>query len=91
MTQEERDWRDLLDEEVDILRQTRDELRVQAHLGAAEARDAWTQLEHAWEQLQSRLQRIGDATHETAEDVEDATKLLLDELRQGYDRIKGAL
>lgn len=87
----ESEWKERVDEEVERLRQTRDELRVQAHLGAAEAKDAWGQLEHAWQQLQSRVERIGDATHDAAEDVEEATRLLIDELRQGYDRIKDAL
>ncbi len=87
----EKDWKDRVDEEVDRLRQTRDELKVQVHLGAADAKDAWSQLEHAWQKLQSRVKRIGDVTQESAEDVEDATKLLLDELREGYQRIKDAL
>ena len=87
----EKDWTDRVDEEVDRLRQTRDELRVQVHLGAAEAKDLWAQLEDVWHQLQARVHRLGDATHDAAEDVENATRLLVDELKHGYEKIKGAL
>ena len=91
MTREERDWRVALDEDMDVLRRTRDELRVQVHLGATEAKDAWAQLDHVWHQLQARVNRLGEATHTAVDDVEDATRLLLDELKHGYERIKQAL
>ena len=91
MADEERNWRDVLDEDLDVLRRTRDELRVQVHLGATEAREAWAELEQTWHQVQSRVRRLGEATHDAADGVEDATALLLDELRNGYERIKGAL
>jgi hypothetical protein len=34
-------WKQLLEDEIDVLRQGRDELRVQMHLGAADAREVW--------------------------------------------------
>ena len=87
----EKDWTEWVDEEVDRLRQTRDELRVQVHLGAAEAKDAWEHLEDVWHRLQDRAHRVGDATQDAAEDVQNATRLLVDELKHGYEKIKGAL
>ena len=91
MATEERHWRDVLEEDLNDLRRTRDELRVQVHLGALEARETWAELEQAWHQLQTRAQRIGEATHEAADDFAEATGLLVDELRHGYERIKRAL
>ncbi len=85
------DMQDWIHDELDVLRRTRDELRVQLHLGATEVRDAWAKLETSWEHLEGRIARVSDATHETTDDVEDATRLLVDELKQGYERIKRAL
>ncbi len=45
-----------LGEEIDKLRELRDELRVQAELGRAELRDRWQELEKSWHQLEGRLE-----------------------------------
>lgn len=84
----ELDWKKRLDEEIEILEQTRDELKLQAHLGAAEAREVWAKLEKNWEHLESRLKRVGHATQESAEDIEEATKTLVEEIKAGYQRIR---
>ena len=86
-----KDLADRIHDELDILRQTRDELRVQLHLGAAEVRDTWEKLEKGWHQLEGRATRVGDAAQETTEDLEEATRHLLDELKEGYERIRKAL
>ena len=85
------DWIERLDEEVDRVRQTRDELRVQMHLAAAEAKDSWAGLEERWQRLEQRLERIGRATHEASDDVHDATRSLLQELKHGYEKIRDVL
>lgn len=85
------DWKTVLDKEVNSLRKTRDELRVQAHLGAADARDAWGKLEKKWEHLEGRLKRFGEITHESADEVEAAAKILVGEIKQGYKRMRDAL
>lgn len=77
-----------LDEEVKTLQLTRDELRVQIHLGAAEARDRWTRLEKSWDHLEARLKRLGQATQESVEDVERAAKSLVEEIKLGYKHIR---
>ena len=84
-------WQDRIHSEADMLRTTRDELRVQLHLGAAEARDTWDALEDSWHQLEARLSSLGHATSEAAEDLETATKLLLGEIKHGYERIRAVL
>jgi uncharacterized protein YjbJ (UPF0337 family) len=85
------DWKERLHDEVDTLRQARDELRVQMHLGAADAKDVWAKVEKSWEHLEGRLKRIGDVTQEAADEVEDATRLLVDEIKEGYQKIRKAL
>jgi hypothetical protein len=78
-------------EEVEGLRRTRDELGVQASLGAAELRDRWEVLEKRWYELEGRVKAMsGEAKHD-ADDVRDAAKLLVEELREGYEHLKSRL
>lgn len=85
------DWKKRLDQEVEIIQQARDELRVQIHLGAADARDIWEKMEKNWEHLESRLKHVGHATQEAAEDVEEAAKGLVQEIKAGYERVRKSL
>jgi hypothetical protein len=85
------DWKERIQEEVAVMRQARDELRVQLRLGAADARDAWARVEKTWEHLEARIKRLGDASPEAAQEVEEATRLLLEEIREGYRKIRDAL
>lgn len=85
------DWKQQLEDEINVLRQTRDELRVQLHLGAANAHDTWEKVEKSWEHLESRLKRVGQATHESADELESASKIFVEEIKLGYKRIRDAL
>ena len=80
-----------VNEILDELRTTRDELRLQMHLAAAEVRDEWTVLEKKYEHFRSRAEQVGGATGEAAEDVGNALELVGAELRKGYKRIRKAL
>lgn len=72
------------------LAQLRDELRLQAHLGKAEMRHELEALEPKWHELRMKLEKAEDATIETGEYVGAAVRLLMDELRDGYERIRHA-
>ena len=95
-----------LDRIVDEVKQLRDELEVKIHLGAAEARTEWEQLEKQWNHVQSRLGAIGrqagataesvgtaieEAAEESAESISEAVKLAGAELKKGYTRIRQLL
>jgi len=80
-----------VNEILDELRTTRDELRLKMHLAGAEARDEWEVLEQKWEHLRVRAGHVGEATGEAAEDVGDALEAVGAELRKGYKRIREAL
>jgi hypothetical protein len=73
------------------LEQQRDELRLKLNLGKAEARDEWEKLDKQLEQLRTRLRGAREAAIESAVDVGAAAKLLADEIRQGYERIRKRL
>jgi hypothetical protein len=85
------DWREKLREEVASLRTLRDELRVKVHLGAMDAKDRWQDAERTWHKLEGRLEEVGRATAESAEEVGVAVRLLASTVRDAYGHIKSAL
>ena len=76
----------------DTLAMLRDELRLQVHLAKAELRDEWNQkLEPRFWELKTKLDRVEEASAETATELRSAVKLLIDELQNGYERIRKSL
>lgn len=70
----------------------RDELKVQMHLAKAEFRDEWNhKLEPRFWELKTKLDRFEEASVETAMELRSAVKLLIDELQNGYERIRKSL
>ena len=84
-------WKKHLDDDVKLLKRARDELRVQMHLGAAEAHDTWDKIEKKWEHLESRLKHVGNTSQESVGEIEEAAKVLIGEIKTGYQRIRDAL
>jgi hypothetical protein len=80
-----------LAEEMDSLRRVRDELRVQAELGRAELREKWDELEHSWHQLEGRLKVVREGAREDAQNVREAARLLVGELRDSYEKLRSRL
>ena len=80
-----------LAEEMERLREMRDELRVQAKLGKAELRERFEELERRWHQLEGRLKLVGEGLREDGQDVREAAKLLAGELREGYEHLRKRL
>jgi len=77
--------------ELENLRAARDELRVQAHLGAAEVREVWEKVEKNWQQLEGRAKVVGEATQESLEEIGSAAKILGEEIRRGFDHVRKLL
>lgn len=75
-----------LDELVADLKQKRDELAVQIHLGSKEAQDEWAALEKKWEKFaaEARLKS-------SADDIGAAVGSLGHELKTAYERIRKAI
>jgi hypothetical protein len=85
------DWNERYEEELGELRRVRDELRVQAHLAKAEAKELWDKLEHRFEQLEGKAKAKARAAEEPLEDIGEAARLLADEIRSGYRRLRELL
>lgn len=77
-----------IDKLMEDLKQWRDELNLQMHLGKAEAKDLWDETEEKWQHLRSQLDSIENETSDAAKDVGAASMLLVEEIKQGYERLK---
>ncbi len=82
------DLKDRIQAEADELRSLRDELRVQIHLAKLEAQERYEAAEKSWEHLEAKLNLLASETRASAQDVGDAARLLLDEIREGYEHVR---
>jgi cell division septum initiation protein DivIVA len=80
-----------LQEDVEKLRQRRDELRVQIDLGKMEASDAWHETEERWERLERKLRVLAAESKDAAENVGAAASQLVEEIRAGFAKVSSRL
>ncbi len=73
------------------LKRQRDELMLKLHLAKAEARDEWAKLEAQWEDVKTKMDTVRQEAEKTTESVSTGLGLVLDELKQGYERIRKGL
>ncbi len=80
-----------LEELLGSFKQQADELRLQLHLAKAEARDELEALEKKVEELKQKAEIVRREAGEASEDVLEAAKLLAEEIKNGFDRIRKSL
>jgi serine phosphatase RsbU (regulator of sigma subunit) len=85
------DWSETFSEEIAELRRVRDELRVQMHLAGQEVKERFDQLEKRWQHLESRLKVVREGSRESLDDIGEAAKALLAEIRNGYRHVRDLL
>ncbi len=73
------------------LKRQRDELMLKLHLAKADARDEWAKLEAQWEDVKTKMDTVRQEAGKTTESVSTGLGLVLDELKQGYERIRKGL
>lgn len=83
--------RERFEKEMQDLRRLRDELRVQVHLGLADAKDQWERLEQRFGELEGRARRMAERAEDPLEEIGKAAQRLADELREGYRRLRELL
>ena len=83
--------RSRIEEELEKLATRRDELRVQLDLGQKEFMDKWSDVDEKWSKLESYLGRLKQEGEDAAEDIEDAAELLLEEVKEGFKKIRELL
>jgi len=77
-----------LDQELEKLKEKRDELRVQLDLGKKDLHAAWEEAEEKWSHLEAQLHRLKREGEQAAEDIGEAADLLIGEIKQGFQRIR---
>ena len=80
-----------IDALIESLKQQRDAIKVQLHLGKAEAQQEWDELEKKLEHLRAKAAAVGRETQNVSQDVFEAAKLLAEEIGAGYERIRKRL
>lgn len=83
--------KETLQAELERLARTRDELKLQASLARAETRSELNRLESVWQRVQEELRRVGEQAKAPAVEIGGAARALVEELAQGYGRIKREL
>jgi hypothetical protein len=82
---------DGFDRQFEELKAVRDDLEVRLHLGKLEAKDLWGELEKQWSHAEGKLKVIGDTAEDALEDVGEAAQLVLNELKEGYEKLRRLL
>jgi hypothetical protein len=85
------DLAERLSEELQGLRELRDEFRVQMELGRAEARERWERLEEDWRHLDGKLKLMRNESRGELEEIGEAARLLIDQIREGYRHLRSLL
>ncbi len=73
------------------IEQMRDEIKLKAHLGQAEAKDELEQLEKKWNTFLSEYKPLTDEAGKTAENTGAALALAGEEIKAGYKRLRKLL
>ncbi len=76
---------------IEGLRQQRDQLKVQLHLAQAEAKEEWDEAEKKLQHLTAKLDQVGKETGKASEEVFEAAKLVAEEIKRGYERVRKLL
>ncbi|MGR9053099.1 MAG: hypothetical protein ACU84J_10660 [Gammaproteobacteria bacterium] len=71
----------------DKIKQERDELQVQLHLGGMDAKAEWVKAEEKWHEFAGKAEQIKDDTVETTEELVSSIKIVGEEISEAYRRI----
>lgn len=84
-------YKDDLQKTLDLLKRERDEISLKLHLGQKDLQDEMAAFDKQWEDFKSKGEKALAAADESSEDVAEALKLLGDELKSGFDKVRKAL
>lgn len=83
--------RDRAAEMMSALKQQRDELALRMHLASAEAKDEWERMNQKFTELSDQYEPLTKSVEETAGDLWESMKLVGEEVKQGFERIRNSL
>lgn len=81
----------LIQETIHRLKQQRDELALKIHLGNAELKDEWDELNDKLSNLIHTYDPLKQSVSQSGEDLWESLKLVGEEIRRGFDRIRESL
>lgn len=70
------------------IEQLRDEIKLKAHLGKAEAVEEFEKLDKKWNDFLVQYKPVAEEAGKTAENAGAALGLAADELKAGFERIR---
>ena len=73
------------------LQTERDNIEVKLHLLNMDAKEEWDELEKKYGEFKTKASAVADVTVDSAGDVAEALKLVGEELREGYKRIRKSM
>ena len=73
------------------IEQLRDEIKLKAHLGIADAKDELDKLDTKWDTFVTDSKPFTDEAGKTVKNVGTALGLAAEELKEGYERIRKLL
>ncbi len=82
---------EFMSELISNLKRERDELALKIHLGKEDLKDEWEKLDDKFAQLSSDYEPLKGAISESADDVWESLKLVGEELKNGFNRIRKSL
>ena len=85
------DTKNKIEEIFNTLKQQRDELELQIHLGAAEAKEEFDEALQKLNKMSDEFEPVKDAAEESAENVFESLKLVGEEVKASFSRIKKSL
>ncbi|MEY4580063.1 MAG: hypothetical protein RL701_4766 [Pseudomonadota bacterium] len=77
-----------LQHELDGLRETGEQLRLQTALARADVRDEWARIETTIRRAQEEIQRVTQHVAPALHELEMTVRKLFDEVRGGYERLR---
>ncbi len=80
-----------LDDVIERLKRMRDEIELKIHLGKADAKREWEDLEKRFQDLKAKSAPAREAAGDTAKNVAAALGQAADELKKGYERLRKLL
>ncbi len=85
------DPKEILADTISTLKQQRDELALKVHLGSMESKEEWDKVSKKFDQLADNLEPAKTAAEESAGEVWESLKLVAEEVKNGFERIRKSL
>jgi len=85
------DPKELLADTISTLKQQRDELALKVHLGSMESKEEWDKVSKKFDQLADNFEPAKTAAEESAGEVWESLKLVAEEVKNGFERIRKSL